>query len=47
MFSDHPAGVNVLMCDGSVQYLVENMDHQVVLAMLTRASEILNGRPEE
>ena len=45
MFSDHPAGVNVLMCDGSVQYLVENMDHQVVLAMLTRASgEVLNGR---
>lgn len=45
MFSDHPAGVNVLMCDGSVQHLVENMDHQVVLAMLTRASgEVVHDR---
>ena len=45
MLSDHPAGDNVLMCDGSVQYLVEYMDHQVVLAMLTRASgEVLDGR---
>ena len=45
MFSDHPAGVNILMCDGSVQYLVEHTDHQVVLAMLTRASgEVVTHR---
>ena len=45
MFSDHPAGVNVLMCDGSVQYFVEHMNHQIVLAMLTRASgEVVHDR---
>ena len=38
MFSDHPGGINVLMCDGSVHYLITSTENQVVLALLTRAS---------
>jgi prepilin-type processing-associated H-X9-DG protein len=38
MFSDHLGGINVLMCDGSVHYLITSTENQVVLALLTRAS---------
>ena len=38
MFSDHRGGINVLMCDGSVHYLITSTENQVVLALLTRAS---------
>ena len=45
MFSDHPGGVNVLMCDGSVRYLVARTENHIVLALLTRASgEVMEGR---
>ena len=44
MFSDHPGGINVLMCDGSVHYLDAGTENHVVLALLTRASgEIVKG----
>ncbi|MBT7730050.1 MAG: DUF1559 domain-containing protein [Planctomycetaceae bacterium] len=38
MFSDHPGGINVLLCDGSVRYLNASTENHVVLALLTRAS---------
>ena len=38
MFSDHPGGVNIVLCDGSVRYLAASTEGQVVLALLTRAS---------
>ena len=43
MFSDHPGGVNILLCDGSVQYLVSSTESHIVLALLTRASEEVAG----
>ncbi len=38
MFSDHPDGINILLCDGSVRYLTTSTEDRVVLALLTRAS---------
>jgi prepilin-type processing-associated H-X9-DG protein len=44
MFSDHPGGINVLLCDGSVRYLNASIENHVVLALLTRASgEVVQG----
>ena len=37
IFSDHPNGANVAMADGSVQFLIESMDLQVLCALTTRA----------
>jgi prepilin-type processing-associated H-X9-DG protein len=36
MFSDHPNGVNVLMCDGSVHFLTEDTHYTVYYALATR-----------
>ena len=46
MFSDHPGGVNILLCDGSVRYLAASTDNHVVLALLTRASGEVIGSGE-
>jgi prepilin-type processing-associated H-X9-DG protein len=32
----HPGGVNVLLCDGSVQFIAETIDPQTLRALLTR-----------
>ena len=38
-FSDHPGGVQVLMCDGSVHFMSEDTEHKIYLAITTRNSE--------
>ncbi len=44
MWSDHPGGINALMCDGSVHFLFEQMDLDTLAAICTRASEeVLDG----
>ena len=36
MFSDHPGGVHVLMCDGSVHFLTEETHYRVYYALCSR-----------
>jgi prepilin-type processing-associated H-X9-DG protein len=36
MFSDHPGGVNVLMCDGSVHFLNQSTERAVVSGLASR-----------
>ena len=37
MFSDHPGGVNVLLCDGSTRFLNESTNKNLVTALASRA----------
>lgn len=37
LFSDHPGGVNVVLCDGSVKFIQEQIDLDVLFALCTRA----------
>ena len=37
LWSDHPAGVQLLFCDGHVMFVAEEVDQEVVNAALTRA----------
>jgi prepilin-type processing-associated H-X9-DG protein len=37
IFSDHPSGAQVLMCDGSVQFLLETTDPFVLYALASKA----------
>jgi prepilin-type N-terminal cleavage/methylation domain-containing protein len=37
IFSYHPAGAHVMLCDGSVQFLAEQVDPRVVRKLVTRA----------
>jgi prepilin-type N-terminal cleavage/methylation domain-containing protein/prepilin-type processing-associated H-X9-DG protein len=49
MFSDHPGGANVLMCDGSVRFLTEETHYHIYYALCTRdGAEIIpdNGLTE-
>jgi prepilin-type N-terminal cleavage/methylation domain-containing protein/prepilin-type processing-associated H-X9-DG protein len=44
MFSDHPNGANVLMCDGSVHFLNEDTHYNIYFALCTRDdSEVIPG----
>ncbi len=36
MWSDHPSGVNVLFCDGSVHFLFEQIDLETLASLCTR-----------
>ncbi len=36
MFSDHPGGVNILMCDGSVHFLTDDTPARVYFALCSR-----------
>jgi prepilin-type N-terminal cleavage/methylation domain-containing protein/prepilin-type processing-associated H-X9-DG protein len=46
IWSDHPGAAQVLLCDGSVRYLVESIDLTVLAALCTRAgSEVNKGPP--
>ena len=38
-FSDHPGGVNILMCDGSVHFLSDDTHYNVYYALCTRNGE--------
>lgn len=43
-FSDHPGGVQILMCDGSVHFMNDSTSHEVYLAICTRnEGEIIPG----
>jgi prepilin-type N-terminal cleavage/methylation domain-containing protein/prepilin-type processing-associated H-X9-DG protein len=37
LFSQHPGGANVVLCDGSVQFLNDTIDRNLIWAMATRA----------
>lgn len=39
IWSDHAAGAYVLLCDGSVQFLMEGLDLTVLAALCTRSSD--------
>jgi prepilin-type N-terminal cleavage/methylation domain-containing protein/prepilin-type processing-associated H-X9-DG protein len=39
MFSDHPSGVNILMCDGSVHFLRDDVHFAVYYALCSRNGE--------
>lgn len=39
IFSDHPGGANALVCDGSVQFLVDESDEQIIRAYCSRDGE--------
>ncbi len=36
LFSDHPGGVNVLMCDGAVRFLNQTTEKAVVCGLASR-----------
>jgi prepilin-type processing-associated H-X9-DG protein len=38
-FSDHPGGVNILMCDGSVHFLTDETHYNVYYALCSRDGE--------
>ncbi len=42
-FSDHPGGVNILMCDGSVHFLNETTEASVYFALCSRNGEEVIG----
>ena len=37
IFSDHPGGAQVLMCDGSVHFMAEGLDLNVMFALASKA----------
>ena len=43
-FSDHPGGVQILMCDGSVHFMGDDTSHNIYLGICTRdGGEIIPG----
>lgn len=44
LWSDHPGGVHVALCDGAVAWLNETMDLSVLLAMCTRDNSDISNR---
>jgi prepilin-type processing-associated H-X9-DG protein len=48
IWSDHPAGAHVLLCDGSVRFLFEQLNLEVLASMCTRhGGEVLDGSATE
>ncbi len=44
MWSDHPGGVQILLCDGAVRFLRETVDQAVLRALCTRAGrDVVDG----
>jgi len=46
LYSDHPGGVQALMCDGSVQFLDEKTDALVMWALATRSNNDIAELPQ-
>ena len=44
LFSDHPGGAHVLLCDGSVRFLAETIDVQLLLALASRSDGEVIGK---
>lgn len=42
-FSFHPGGCNAVLCDGSVRFLTETVDYQVLRYLITRAEGTATG----
>ncbi len=45
LFSDHPYGVNAAFADGHAQSLSQNIDQEVLNALLTKAGQELTSQP--
>jgi prepilin-type N-terminal cleavage/methylation domain-containing protein/prepilin-type processing-associated H-X9-DG protein len=45
IYAFHPAGANILMCDGSVRFLKASVNIDTVLALLTRARGEISSAP--
>jgi prepilin-type processing-associated H-X9-DG protein len=45
LFSDHPAGANVLLCDGSAHFFTDDTDLAVVTGMATRNGGEMVAKP--
>lgn len=46
IFSDHPSGANALACDGSVQFLQNNVDPEIIRSLCSRdGEEIIDPSP--
>ena len=43
LYSDHPGGANVAMCDGSVRFLFEEAEEEAICVLLTRNSADINS----
>lgn len=46
-FSEHPGGVQILLCDGAVRFMTDDTHYRVYYALCSRDGEDLSDLPEE